>query len=260
MFSPIETEAHLPALGSARETHDLDLKAHGNPEAQFEMAKDVAAFANGVGGTLLVGGAEADGKLSKYIPMVNDEADTLANAYSRAIQSRCRPRPLANPKILKMDSGFVLAVNVWPFPGQAVGVRVKGDKTDGFGDATFVFPLRCARDTVFITPEQLPMLMLPDLRQTWILLDKAANEDAILEIRTHEAPRKCKLVELRPLENQAVLRNLDAETGAQEWALPISAIRAVWRGSRGDQAPVMWCVALTENWALQFRKELGIRR
>src|SRR5262249_21803649 len=77
----------------------------------------------------------------------------------------CSPNPLLEPAVFPWDAGFLLAVNVWPFPGQAVAVR-----TGSKDKQLYVFPFRSGTQTKFLEAEQLPMLMLPQLRKAAIVL------------------------------------------------------------------------------------------
>jgi hypothetical protein len=58
----------LPTIGSAIERPVMDWKVKAALNA-FEKAKDVAMFANHLGGTLLIGAAEAQGHLGAYVGM-----------------------------------------------------------------------------------------------------------------------------------------------------------------------------------------------
>lgn len=82
------TEADIQNLidNGARESRTLDFK-RGWPsdrDARTEIAKDVCAFANSLGGDLVIGIDEADGAAAAIVPLtlVNLDADllTLTNA------------------------------------------------------------------------------------------------------------------------------------------------------------------------------------
>lgn len=157
MFEPIQVPADLPAIGAAREHFAFDMKSIGNAGRRFEMAKDMAAFANSTGGTILVGAVESKstGNLESYRPMPEAEANELSKSFSEAAIQRCHPTPFIDPKVLPHGAGFLVAINVWRFPAQPVGVRVRGETGDGYGGDAFVFPMRSGIDTKFILPEHL---------------------------------------------------------------------------------------------------------
>jgi hypothetical protein len=104
MFTPRTLATDVPSVGSGHESATIDMK--GGPDAyrqlhsgvaswkSYEMAKDVAAFANAMGGTVLVGAEEdrAAGVCSAHSPFSDARATELTEAISTAIEKRCRPR------------------------------------------------------------------------------------------------------------------------------------------------------------------------
>lgn len=136
MWKPIETALDLPAEHTF-ESNTLDFKA-APTESSLEMGKDVAAFANAQGGTVLVGAHGGD-RLERYNPMTVELAQSVA-AYDRAVRDRCAPAPLFSMQLIARDEGVVVAVNIQPFPGQVVGVRVlRKDKMER--DSGYFFPV-----------------------------------------------------------------------------------------------------------------------
>ena len=137
MYQPIT--AALPPVGSARETETLDFKARLNRLAdgsvdQVGVALPVAAFANRVGGTLLYGAAEgADGTVIGYAPLSPAEVAETLNHCDMAIKARCDPAPLWSHSVIQHATGSALALNVEPYAGGFVAVRVPADKAKGYG-------------------------------------------------------------------------------------------------------------------------------
>jgi hypothetical protein len=191
MFTPITTRLQVPEVGRGFEGMVLDLKAH--PYAykpfknavqewnEFELAKDVAAFANRLGGAILIGAEQdtATGTCSSQTPF----APALAVEFEIALRDAlklCRPSPLVEIEVIPFDPNVMVVVNVWAFPGQVVAVEVAGDKErGGYGGTTYVFPIRALSHTNYLTPEQIPMLMIPDIRRTAILLSTLKKGDRI---------------------------------------------------------------------------------
>jgi hypothetical protein len=255
LFDPRE----LPEPGASREGLQLDLKATVDAKNGFELAKDVAAFANSAGGTILVGAHEgANNTLGKYAAMAESLAGTIRDAYNKAVSARCAPAPIVDPVLIPRDGGWLVAVNVWPFPGQPVGVSTRDHSRGGVGDNGWAFPLRTGVHTIFLKPEQLPMLMVPDARRVAILLEQVPLErrqkvqvfwhDATSNGR-HLQDRYLALVEVRPLENVAVFVNRNVidemyptmSSGVTKALhLPLDAIRSVWSDGDGD-----WAVLIT---------------
>jgi hypothetical protein len=124
----------LPSLrmrdppGRANETRTIDFKAEPADDP-FEIAKDVAAFANAEGGTILIGAKGKGEYLASYEPMTTTKASEVQRSYNNAVKSRCRPDPFFNVVGLPKDDGVVLAVNVSPFPGATR--RCRGEAGEG---------------------------------------------------------------------------------------------------------------------------------
>ncbi len=172
-FKPILSELDLPRVGEGHERSVLDLKASLDLAKTANMAIDVAAFANHLGGTLIVGAREKDGRVDAYVPVPESEANKRKEAISQAVAQRCRPAPRLDAVILPHGNEFVLAVNVWPQLNPVVGVRVDSQKdSGGYGGKAWVFPVRTGTNAHYISPENLAMYMLPQVRRTAVLLSR----------------------------------------------------------------------------------------
>jgi hypothetical protein len=252
LYKPFTTHAELPRAGDAFETSTFDMKQAIHPRTiggktkfnKYELAKDVAMFANASGGTILVGAKEdgATGRLEAYYPLTAADAKALADAFEDAVKSRCYPRTTVDCAIIPYDTGVVLAVNVAPFPGQAVAVRVKGEKEDGHGGDAYVFPLRTGRDCSFITPEQLPMLMLPALRHAVIRLSQISQQFVAGEpergLRSIDTgtPNKFSEYSINEAGSTVTFKMIPAGTDVN---VPLDFIGPVWRSALGP-----WIVQL----------------
>lgn len=240
-FIPITRPEALPGIGSStRERLSLELKrrvlqsGRSAAEEQFELAKDVAALANATGGVILVGAIEdgATGHLHSYAPMPEGEARETAEAYNRAVRDRCAPPPLLDASVLAQEGEFVVAVNVWPYPGQPVGVR-SATSTD-----TFAFPLRVGVHTRFLRPEQLPMLMHPAGRRAWILLESIPPTDRA-NVSLTDAENIAINVELTGVEPLKNTVEFIVRSYRDRLHIPLDAIGSVWLTETGA-----WCVTL----------------
>src|SRR5262249_60193911 len=128
------------------------------------MAKDIAALANLYGGSLVIGVHLKAGVVQAYKHLTPQEAAVQEAGLRTAVQQRCRPGPSYSTTMIPQSAGVLLVVNVEPsIP--LVAVRVSGDKADGYGDPTWVFPRRLGSGTSYITPENLAMYMVPDVRR-----------------------------------------------------------------------------------------------
>lgn len=166
-FEPLSA---LPDEGSAVEGTFFDLKREMDPAKRFEMAKDIAAFANRLGGCIVLGAEEESNRIKAYNPLSEGLVAKLETAFSEALGSRCSPRPIVHLRRFPKGAGFVLVVNVEPYLGQVVGVSIKGAASDGFGGDAYVFPVRTVKDTEWLLPEQVPMFSIPHVRRAAILL------------------------------------------------------------------------------------------
>lgn len=179
-FVPLIPPEPLPTAGTAIEHASFDAKARADTAKTFHLAKDVAAFANHLGGNLLIGMPENNGVLMPPVPLTAQESATTRDAFSKAVQQRCLPVPLFDFGEYQVGNGVVLAVVVYPYVGQVIGVRAKADAAQGgYGGDAFAFPVRVGSDSKFLQPEQLAMLMLPDYRRVVVALGAMKGGDIV---------------------------------------------------------------------------------
>lgn len=254
MFDPITRIEQVPRVGQGYERLTLDMK--GGPGAyrrfdqgsrigwnEYEMSKDVAAFANASGGTILIGAEEdtARGICTAHSPFSDELATEFAGAFTTAIEKGCHPRPLLAIERIRFTSGLMLSINVWPFPGQPIGVAVTTQKKDsGYGGTSYVFPIRLVTKTDYLTPEQLPMYMSADVRRRAILLSTIkrtadsrtsrifVHPEIVTAQDEHVGAFEVYFESLDELGNTLVV-TLDS----RGVSLPLDAVRAVWRDSGG---------------------------
>ena len=241
MYRAIESAKDLPALGYANEGRALDFKAEPSDDS-FEIAKDVAAFANAEGGTILIGARGKGEFLAKYEPLTTGQASDAQRLYEQSVRDRCGPRPMVNVSPIPKDDGIVLAVNVEPFPGQLVGVEVRrGEARCGKGltqpEGLFYFPMRVGAHTVGIMPEQMPMFIDARMRRIAICLQGAIGKTVV--VLRSRAPEDDDSVHVQPMTLEAVdvlgctftVRFLDEERRNKEVkiAIPFDLVEAAWR-------------------------------
>lgn len=172
-FVPLSTEHGLPPRGVAIERRFLDLKVKPADSA-YERAKDVGAFANHLGGVLLIGASEVDGRLNAYVGMSSSVAARARHDYSQSVAQRCHPPPAIDfVEFPDPNDGSksIIAVNVPPSLA-LVGVKVQSNKLDGYGGDSYVFPVRTGTDCLYLEPTQLAMYMTPTVRRVAVLLSK----------------------------------------------------------------------------------------
>lgn len=172
-MGPFDPIVSLPPIGAGVERATLDLKAkleHGKTAC---MAIDVAAFANHLGGSLIIGAAEKAGSIGAYVPVPQKEINRCKDAMSKAVAQRCRPAPRVDFVPMPYGDGFVLVVNVWPQPSGMVGVRIDGNKDDGgYGGDAWAFPIRSGSDAFYVSAENLPMYLDSRVRRIVLLLNQ----------------------------------------------------------------------------------------
>lgn len=249
---PIEQASQLPQPGTAYETRMFDMKLRQMAGSPYDKAKDVAAFANATGGVILIGALEeqATGHLLRYEPMPEEGAKTLREDYESAVRARCSPIPIIDTRIIQKDAGFVVAVNVWPFPGQVVGVKIRSDGNDGRQVDAWTYHMRSGTHTITLEPEQTTMLMSPKNRSTAIALSRipmrvgvhinlsyqaVASVTSMSKVeRTVHASGELHGYEI--LENRVHLRVEHPTTSQKvDIFIPMDAVESVWQGKDNNE-------------------------
>lgn len=122
LFKLIRSFDDLPTAGETtrtKETQSIDFKRSYSPENRAEMAKDMAAFANALGGVILVGTSEDDKPLA-YPGVSRDFAERLSDGFADAHAHHLSPKPpTIEPVIVAIPNSdrVLFAVNVHPFLG-----------------------------------------------------------------------------------------------------------------------------------------------
>jgi hypothetical protein len=174
-FQSFESVADLPPEGplsaAAREKHDLDFKEFTDRATPWEHAKDIAAFANALGGTILVGSSDKPNVV--HHGLKNQTAHEVRNIYEGAALM-CSPTvPIDVVPINFPDGKVVVAVNVPPFPESVVGAPEETNDKNGKpikAEHGWRFPIRRASQTHYLKPEELPLYMNPNVRRAFVRL------------------------------------------------------------------------------------------
>lgn len=241
LFKHILSSADLPPVQTAFEVLTFDMKSSSNAltVTPLERAKDVAAFANATGGVILIGAEEdkPNARLGVYKPMDEATAAAVMKGYEEAVRDRCRPPPAIDVQKVPKDGGFIVAINVEPFPGAAVGVRAKTAPSEGKEafDA-YLFPLRVGTQTNWLGPEHLPMLMLPLARRNAVVLENIPKgKRGALHFPLATGLMRLDFVEVRPMENTAVFRGSNlGGLPSVPCHVPLDAIRTIWVDKGGE--------------------------
>ena len=176
-FRPVRRFEDLPALGQltrSTESTVFEFKSGYNPDDQCEMAKDIAAFSNMLGGAIIVGASRDEAPLS-YPGIPHELATRLSHQFDLAHRDRLSPKPIIERVIFPLPTDAqraILSVTVHPYPDQAVGARYEGD--------CWRFPIRTGSQTTYLEPSMLPLFNANSRRAT-ILLD-TIEPDSQLEL------------------------------------------------------------------------------
>jgi hypothetical protein len=246
LFRVISTPQDLPLVGNSIETGTFDLKGAVESD-RHEMAKDVAALANASGGVLLIGAYENKGMLAKYAPMDRTVAFKAKDAYEHAVKELCRPVPVMDAVPIQMAApeDWVVAVNVYGFPASAVGVLWNKDPE------VYAFPLRVATHTRWMSPTEIPMLMIPQLRRAAILLDSIpADHRRNIWLMADERDDPANpfslhvmLIDVDQLGTTVLFESLE-EPIATRFSVPLDAVLSVWRPTEQS-----WTVSVDGHFA-----------
>ena len=241
-YNPIRETWQLPLKGPLPEDLRFDMKMElkertdkKSIEQRIEdLACDVAAFANTVGGVLLVGAYEdPPGTLKDYVPMSSSDAHAVGDALKRALEL-CSPKPIAEAKPIALHdrTGFAVAINCDPYAAPPIGVEkpVPGGGRSG-GAKWWAFPARRGRDNPNLRPEELATIMEPRLRRMTLLLDRIPTYPTEHRRR---ARFRCRAGSVNDMDILSIDANASSLRliGLQkpfELVLPLDAVRMIWR-------------------------------
>lgn len=236
-FTPIVTVQHLPEVQTL-ESEVLDFKEIVNvadPSSRYGMAKDVAAFANTQGGTLVVGAAHDGDRLAHYTGLMPDQARDIRRGYEETVRDRCRPIPRFECNEIVKDGISILAVNVPASVGQLVGVELKHPRDLQRAEpGTYVYPARVGSHNRLLQPEELVIYMDAAFRRKVLILQGGVGERCLILGRTQIGHwmATATIREVRA-ESNAVLMTMDMREGPpHDITIPFDTIEAVWRDAQ----------------------------
>ncbi len=203
-------------LGTAHERTTLDLKRDYDRTSplrpRYELAKDTAAFANALGGTLLVGAIEGTGasagRATAFLSVPDPQA--LINELTEASRL-CYPPPVIEPHRARVDASQqslllnrrccddadLLIINVQASLGGPIGC-LDGDANGNRVDHAYRFPLRTSEGTRYLRPDELPFHMNSHERRTLLHLRQIDLDTPIdvwgRDVRAPMKPCTCSLV------------------------------------------------------------------
>lgn len=240
----INTPAEVAALSGEPEGETIDYKGTIDPKQWWELAKDIAAFANHLGGVVLHGAFERNGGTPALRGLPPDEVTELANAYEKVARDRCRPTPLiACTRIPWNDGSEILSVNVQAYAG-LVGAQFYASRKDAkdpdgplmvSAANAWQFPIRVGKDNVALPLEQAIMHMSTHARRTAILLASIPDPNQVkISLRRRDEMHIPWDAALKDVSIERNLANLTLKGSMySSHAIPLEDIEAVWSGEDG---------------------------
>src|ERR1700690_2040103 len=157
-----------PLSNASREKQDLEFKSEADRATPWEHAKDIAALANSLGGTIIVGASNKE-RVSLH-GLRRQTAQEVMEIYESAAMMCSPVIPIDVVPITLSSGASVVAVNVPAYPDTLVGapgaakirhrepnVLPDGGKlprkpTHMKAENSWRFPIRRASQTHFVTP------------------------------------------------------------------------------------------------------------
>lgn len=235
----IETAAHVEALVNEPEGETLDYKSDVDNVSPSELAKDLAAFANHLGGVLLVGAFEEKSTGLPNLRGVEPKKATAATlAYENAAKDHCRPSPVVTFEHIPWSDGrVILAVNV---QASLAFVCARAQSPN-----SWQFTVRTGRHNPPLSPDQATMHLSTHSRRVALLLASIADPTRVQLVYRHPArPRAPWPVVLRTwsLERNVAAFTMIRESIVRglEQTVPLDDIETAWSDDDGK-----WSVRLT---------------
>jgi hypothetical protein len=275
-WEPTILENAVPKLSTASEHAILDFKSRydflGDKTKSFEIAKDICAFANHLGGTIIVGAQEGTGakrgRIAAFVPMTNPGPGELVKEVDRVIRNYCLPVPIANAVTIELDAAQVevilgrpadaatiVAINVEPTLTVPIGClscvehsracKQAGTTCSCAGNVVpdaWRFPIRAIEGTDLLRPDQIARRMNIAERRALLDLRALEGENKILVwfnsgTDFQRQPIDCRITKIDPSLMVCVLELVHLND-APKAEVPLTFVRAVWTSSAG------WNVAI----------------
>lgn len=267
-------------VASEHAISDFKLKydTRSDPTKFFEIAKDVCAFANHLGGTIVVGAHEDKGTrkglIAKFEELKDPSPGELVKDIERAIRLYCTPLPSANAIVISLSdaqvteilnrastSASIVAINVEPGFNTPYGCRSCSETCKQCKDAGHVctcsgkeiadayrFPIRFIEGTRFLRPDELAKTMNVAERRALFELQPLHEEEKIITVWFNAGDNKrsvfrpCRIVALDPslmfCTLELAYKKTEDTPHTYRAEVPLTFVRATWQSSDG------WHVAI----------------
>ena len=274
-WEPITSENAVAKLAVASEHAICDFKekydTKSDPRKVFELAKDICAFANQLGGTIVVGAIEGKGErkgmIANFAALTSPTPGEFVKYVDNAL-ALCFPPPIANaePIALSVDqvkeilgregpATTVVAINVRPMLNAPVGCLGCSDECDRCIEArktdpsvvctckgkkidhSYRFPIRRVERTDYLRPEEIARAMNVAERRALLELEPLTGEQSILVwfnsgTSFQREAILCQIVKLDSTIMVCVLQLVHLAV-ARKAEVPLVFVRAVWQSSNG---------------------------
>jgi len=253
---------HKKTTMDLKERYDIE-----NDATKFEIAKDMCAFANALGGTILVGaieGRDDAGRKNGRIQQLKgvEAAIKLVKLATKANSELCRPLLVFEHAEIVLDvaqqvaiierqpSGgtiTVVALNVHPLVNGPAGCHPFGSNGAKIADA-YRFPVRTGEGTRFLVPEELSFHMNSHERRMYLLLTQVPDKHPI-KLWDHErslelSPASYEILKVDGENMTLTVMNLHKHVDAE---IPLMFVRAVWKTSAGWNVAVQGTVCKSSH-------------
>lgn len=229
------------------EAPDLDFKDTLNPNEPtlaLELAKDIAALSNSLGGHLVIGALTdaAKTRCEGFVGIEPSLATTLGNLAQQQAKDRCRPTPFVSPHVIDVPqkSEQVLVLRVAMSPVAPIGVSLRQHRGGKLVDEGWCFPYRVGNHTNYLSPDQFggyesmsarraAALLLEIPQANWASLrlrHQSGGSPTTTGIGMHR-PVRLREVSLR--ENVARFSLIGGEP-EQPFTVPLDEVTTVWSG------------------------------
>jgi hypothetical protein len=275
-WEPITAENVVAKLSGASEHAICDFKVcydfQNDPTKRFEIAKDVCAFANHLGGTIIVGAKEGRGDrlglIDNFLPLTSPTPTELVKEVDRVIRNLCLPVPVADAVSIELDANqlneilrreasatTIVAINVEPTLSGPIGCLACVEHSKVCKEAGTVckctgmkvpdarrFPIRAVEGADLLRPDQIARRMNVNERRALLDLQPIEDEKQILvwfnSGTSHQRQAiPCRISKLDPEIMICVFQGVHIPD-APKAEVPLVFIRAIWPSSVG------WNVAI----------------
>lgn len=222
----------------------LDLKAVDTATA-FHKAKDVAAFANHLGGTIIIGATERDGHLDQYRGVSRTDAARIRRQFEEAVNGRCSPLPIFDCEEYPDPNDatlVIVVVNVEPSIS-LVAVRIEAhNNAQAYRGDAWVYPIRTGTQTDYLEQSQTPMFMTPEARRAAVMLsriDRLTTVNVIEPLRPGgQHMHSVRMDAVYELENLVTFCPTDAEVVA--YVYPLDCVVSVYQACEPNTRRRTW--------------------